>query len=357
MTRKRRVRTPEEKMALAEHLRELRKRIVIIAAVVFVSMIFGFIWYSTRLFGVVPSLGEILRTPYCSIPPEARLQLGPEGSECRLLATGPFEQFMLRLKVGAVAGVVVTSPIWVYQVWAFIAPGLYKKEKKITLIYVFAASLLFMIGAVLAYFVVAKALDFLLQMGSNVQITALSGSQYFNFVLALIVIFGLSFELPLLIVTLNILGVLKYTQLKKWRRFMIFGLFCFAAFATPGGDPVSMVSLALTLTILQEIAIQICRLHDKRQAKKRAEWLDIDDEEASSLDTVEGLSDSGEEDVSASAIEAPAPIDDTSDLVSYEDVSDKWSWATDDTDDIEADEKKPSLLRKLRKHKKDPSSP
>ena len=307
MSRKKRLRTPEEKMALAEHLRELRKRVVIIAAVVFISMIFGFIWYSTRLFGVIPSLGEILRTPYCSIPPEARLQLGPDSSECRLLATGPFEQFMLRLKVGAVAGVVVTSPIWVYQVWAFIAPGLYKKEKKITLTYVAAASILFMAGAVLAYYVVAKALDFLLQMGNNVQITALSGSQYFNFVLALIVIFGLSFELPLLLVTLNILGLIEYVQLKKWRRFMIFGLFCFAALVTPGGDPLSMTALAVTLTILQEIAIQICRIHDKRAAKKREKWMTIDDESASELEPVSDIDDA-DDDIEASEIPAPAPV-------------------------------------------------
>lgn len=328
MARKKRLRSPEEKMALAEHLRELRKRVVIIAVVVFVSMIFGFIWYGTRLFGVIPSLGEILRTPYCSIPPEARLQLGPEGSECRLLATGPFEQFMLRLKVGAVAGVVVTSPIWVYQIWAFIAPGLYKKEKKITLIYVAVASTLFIIGAVLAYYVVAKALDFLLQMGNNVQITALSGTQYFNFVLALIVIFGLSFELPLLLVTLNILGIVRYEKLKKWRRFMIFGLFCFAAFVTPGGDPLSMTALALTLTILQEIAIQICRIHDKRQAKKREKIMNVDDDKASEIEPVSEINPS--DDIDASEIPAPAPIAEENKAVSYDDVSDKWSWATDD---------------------------
>jgi len=354
LSRKKRLRTPEEKMALAEHFRELRKRVVIIAVVVFVSMIFGFIWYNTRLFGIIPSLGDILRKPYCSIPPEARLQLGPEGSECRLLATGPFEQFMLRLKVGAVAGIVVTSPIWVYQVWAFIAPGLYKKEKKVTLIYVAAASILFMIGAVLAYYVVSKALDFLLQMGNNVQITALSGSQYFNFVLALIVIFGLSFELPLLLVTLNILGLLRYEQLKKWRRFMIFGLFCFAAFVTPGGDPLSMSALALTLTILQEIAIQICRINDKRRAKKQAKLMDVDDDSASELDPVSPLDDP-EDDIAASEIPAPAPLAEENKASSYEEVSEKWGWVDDDIEVIDTPPEQAALTAGDEKEK-DPSS-
>ena len=337
MAKKKHVRTPEEKMALTEHLRELRKRIVIIVGIIFLAMIFGFVWYDLRI-GVIPSLGEILRGPYCEIPPEARLQLGNDDT-CRLLATGPFEQFMLRLKVGTAAGIVFSSPFWLYQVWAFIAPGLYKKEKKFALLYIGVASFLFICGAVLAYFVVAKALDFLLNMGDNVQITALSGTQYFNFILALILIFGMSFELPLLIVTLNIMGVVQYEQLKKWRRVAILCLFIFAAFVTPGGDPVSMTALALTLTVLQEIAIQICRVHDKRKKKERPAWMDTDDDSASPLGTPDAVASSALEtsgkEVAASAIAGPAPLPNAQPLPQV-DVHERWAWADVDIDDEES---------------------
>ncbi|WP_290595227.1 MULTISPECIES: twin-arginine translocase subunit TatC [Lawsonella] len=335
--KKQRIRTPEEKMALSEHLRELRKRVIIIVGILFLSMILGFIWYDLRI-GNIPSLGEILRGPYCAIPPEGRLQLGDDNT-CRLLATGPFEQFMLRLKVGSVAGIVFTSPFWLYQVWAFIAPGLYKKEKKFALLYVGVASLLFICGAVLAYFIVAKALDFLLNMGNNVQITALSGTQYFNFIIALIAIFGISFELPLLIVTLNIMGVVSYEQLKKWRRVAILALFCFAAFVTPGGDPISMTALALTLTVLQEIAIQICRVHDKRKKKERPDWLATDDAAASPLESPDAITSDGAttegEEVTPSPLAAPTSLPDNQPLLSTDIQTSEWT-------DIDVDDEEPS---------------
>lgn len=302
-------------MSIVEHIQELRSRLLKAMAWLVAGTIVGFIWYQVSFtlgpwklpfgdatFGPLhfESLGEILKGPYCNLPPEQRF--GGETGECRLLATSPFEMFVLRLKVGAIAGVVLSAPFWLYQIWAFITPGLVRKERRNTLIAVTAAAVLFTAGALLAYFVVAYGLEFLLQIGDNAQIAALTGGEYFNFILALIVIFGVSFELPLFIVMLNIVGVLPYETLKGKRRLIILLLFIFAAFMTPGQDPYSMVVMAISLTLLMEVAIQFARINDKRRKRERPEWLDLDDDQGSGpIAAAGGIGEAG-------GIDAPAPV-------------------------------------------------
>ena len=278
-------------MPLIEHIYELRRRLLVAVAAIVLFTGFGFGWYGSGFFGV-PSLGEILTGPYCDIPPGARLQLG-DGDECRLLATGPFEQFMLRLKVAATAGVVLSSPVWLFQLWAFITPGLHKNEKRYGIVFTVLAALLFIGGAVLAYVVIVHALEFLLSIGDNVQTTALSGTQYFTFLIQLILIFGVSFEIPLLIAMLNVAGVLSYEALSRSRRGIIMGIFVFAAVASPGQDPFSMLALAVAVCVLVEMSIQFARVHDKRKKKSRADWLDVDDDSASPVEPAGGLATSG----------------------------------------------------------------
>ena len=303
-------------MSIVEHIQELRSRLLKALAGILVGTIIGFTWYQLSFtlgpwrlpfgdwtFGPahVMSLGEILKEPYCQLPPEQRFG-GAETGECRLLATSPFEMFMLRLKVGALAGLVLSAPWWLYQIWAYITPGLVRKERRNTLIAVTAAALLFAAGAVLAYFVVAYGLEFLLQIGDNAQIAALTGGQYFNFILALILIFGVSFELPLFIIMLNVVGVLHYETMKDKRRLIILLLFIFAAFMTPGQDPVSMMVLALSLTVLMEVAIQFTRINDRRRDKQRPDWLDLDDDQSSGpIAASGGIGQLG-------GIDAPAPV-------------------------------------------------
>lgn len=270
-------------MTLIEHLYELRRRLGFAALAVLLGGILGFLWFNLRV-GPIPSLGQLMNDPYCALPASQRVSFA--NRPCALLQTEPFEGFKIRLKVGIAAGLVLTSPLWLYQVWAFITPGLYRKERKFAFIFVSAAVVLFAGGAVMAYVVLPEALKVLSGIGGSQFVTALAATAYVSFMLNLLLIFGVSFELPLLVVMLNRVGILKYDKLRVWRRGMIFGLFVFAAFATPGQDPISMCALAGGLTILLELAVQIARVHDKRKAQQRVEdgWDGLSDDEASPLE-------------------------------------------------------------------------
>jgi sec-independent protein translocase protein TatC len=280
---RRRKANPDGSMTLMEHLYELRNRLFVALCAIALGGVLGFVWWGVSPFGL-PSLGDLLTGPYCDLPEKLRLTLHP--GQCQLLQTSPLEVLTLRMQVGLAAGAVFTAPIWIYQVWAFITPGLYAKERKFAVTFVSVASVLFAAGAVLAYYVVPTGLSFLANLGAGQFITALTGKAYVGFLLTMLVVFGLTFELPLLVVMLNRAGVLPYAKLKRWQRGILFGLFVLAAIATPGNDPISMLALAAALVVLFELSVLIARAHDHAVARRRAEqgWDDLDPDEPSPLD-------------------------------------------------------------------------
>lgn len=266
-------------MSLIEHLRELRNRVGLALIGIAVGMIVAFIFYD-QIIG-------FLKAPYCELPISIRGSFGLEGADdCPLLIFDVLGNLTLRLKVALIAGMVLSAPWWLYQLWAFITPGLKRNEKRYALTFVGASTLLFTAGAGLAYLTLTNGLKLLLGLsGEGIQ-PVLGATEYLGFVTQLLLAFGISFEVPLLGVMLNVVGILSYAVLKKSRRWLLFLTFLLAAFITPTTDPFTMLALAIPMAILFELAIQFTRINDKRRARRDAAagWDHIDDDEASPLD-------------------------------------------------------------------------
>ncbi len=307
-------------MSLMEHLYELRKRLGWAALGLVLGTVVGFVWYTVAIPSLhIPNLGDILTGPYCRVPADKRLQI--PGHACALLATDVFSPLQIRLKAGFMVGAVLSCPVWLYQLWAFITPALFDKERKFARIFVTSAALLFAGGAVLAYFVISEGLTVLLGFAGSSVVSGLDPSKYFQFLMALLIIFGVSFELPLLLIMLNVIGLIKGANLAKARRYSIFGIVVFAALVVPGNDPITMSALAVSLTVLYELAVQVTKVHDKRKGlRTAAEGLaDLSDDEASP-DPVAAGHHGGTE--ATGAVERPTPVSAPEPILAQNQVTD-----------------------------------
>ena len=273
----RRAANPDGTMTLIEHLAELRTRLFKAAVFVAAGTVVGWVLYGRLL--------TLLKHPYCALPADRRYN-NAQG-QCQLVFFNVADGFMIRLKVAVLAGLVLSAPFWLYQVWAFITPGLKRNERKWTVIFVASASVLFALGMALAYLVLPKALHVLVGFAGPGVTPLFAVKDYLSFVTSMLLIFGVAFELPLLVVILNLAGVLSYRRLMTWQRMAIFLIFVFAAVATPSQDPFSMIFMAVPLCLLFEIAVLIARVHDKRKAAREAaeSFADLPDDVASPLDT------------------------------------------------------------------------
>ncbi|WP_188194059.1 twin-arginine translocase subunit TatC [Nonomuraea sp. SYSU D8015] len=261
-------RDPEGRMPLMEHLRELRNRLLVAFAAVAVGLIIGWI--------VSGPMWELLKDPYCSTPQSHDLN-----GKCSLTYNGIFSSFFITLKISLMVGLVAASPVWLYQIWAFVTPALYRAEKRYTLTFLALAIPLFALGAALSYFIMDTALGFLLSFSLDDTVATISIDEYLDYVLIMLLIFGVSFELPLLLVFLNIIGVLSHATVAKHRRLVIFLMFVFGAVVTPGGDPVTMMALAAPMIVLFAAAELFMYLREKR--RPQSEFAGLSDDEASPL--------------------------------------------------------------------------
>jgi sec-independent protein translocase protein TatC len=265
-------------MTLIAHLTELRNRVALALLALLVATAVSFWWYEH-------GLGAFIRAPYCGLPEHLRYG-GDASGGCGLLITDVFGGVFIRLKVSFLAGAVLSAPFWLYQIWAFITPGLKRNEKRYGIGFVAVSSLLFALGAVLAYVSLAAGLRLLLGLAGDGVVVALTAQDYIGFVLSLLVAFGVSFEVPLIAIALNLVGILTYEVLRKSRRWIFFLTIVFAAFVTPTQDPFTMLLMAGPMIVLFELAIQIARVVDKRRARRAdaEHFHDLDDGEASPLD-------------------------------------------------------------------------
>jgi sec-independent protein translocase protein TatC len=251
-------------MPLVEHIRELRNRLIKAAIAIIIGAVLGFVFRNQVL--------HALETPVCAI--KGVHGVGTRTPQCpngAIVFNGPTAQVSLSFKIAMYVGIVLASPVWLYQVWAFLAPGLYKKEKRYSLSFIFAAVPLFCGGVVVCYFLFPVIMQVLLSfLGGTGASTLLDADQYMTFFLQMMTVFGVSFVLPLVLVLFNFIGILSSKNMRKYWRVIVLVIFIFGAIAVPTGDPFGMSALAIPICVLYFGAVGIAEVNDRRRARRKA---------------------------------------------------------------------------------------
>ena len=278
--RSRRQPNPDGRMPLMDHIRELRNRVVKMALALVAGMTAGFIFFGQAW--------HVIERPLCSAQIRGQAGCHTLGVD-QLVLNGPLDAFYLRVKVALIVGVILSSPAWLYQIWAFAAPGLHAREKRWSCLFLGAAIPLFGIGITACYLSVGRSLRYLLGLTPGGVQNLIQVDQYISFVMAMMLAFGLAFEVPLLLVMLNLAGILTHERFRRWRRVLIFGVFVIAGMANPSPDPLTMVILGGTCALLVEAAEFIVWSRDRRRARLHPDpYPGLADDELSPLPSAAG---------------------------------------------------------------------
>ena len=256
------------RMALSDHLRELRARVLKVALIIVAGGILALIFFD--------QVYDLVYGPITT----AKLNL-PEGSN-RLTSNGPGAGLLIYFKLCGFAAVVLTSPFWLYQIWAFIMPGLHARERKMSRIFVGVAGPLFLSGVFLGYVTLPKGLEILIGFNPDGLTNLVDFDDYLSFFSRTLLVFGIAFEIPLFVILLNLAGVVSGKSLAAYRPWIVIGVFIFAAVATPSADPFTMTLMAVPMVLLFGISEVICRFNDRRRAKRRR-FAGLDPDSASPL--------------------------------------------------------------------------
>jgi sec-independent protein translocase protein TatC len=244
-------RDTEGTMSLVEHLEELRHRVVVSTIAVGLGAALGFALFDAVI--------ELLRAPYCdtlaNLPPANRPETG-----CRFVFLGLVDPVVIKLKVAAFVGLFLALPVVLYQLWAFIVPGLHRRERRLAIPFVLTSVGLFVLGALFAYWTLPRALSFLIGFAGPAFVPIITGDRFLGFMMMMALAFGLSFEFPIVLVFLNSAGVVSVQQLRDARRWAILAIVVFAAVITPSGDPYTLLAMSLPMVVFYEAAIIVGRV-------------------------------------------------------------------------------------------------
>src|SRR5919202_459057 len=253
---RRRPKDPEGRMPLREHLRELRHRLIKSGMAVVVGAVVGWFLYQPIFGALVRPINDLVRER--------------AGADAKVIFSQVASPFNLQLMLAFYLGIVVSSPIWLYQLWAFIVPGLTRREKRYAMSFVAAAVPLFLAGIGLAWMVLPNAVRFLTEFTPKGASNYINADDYLTFVTRIMLAFGIAFVTPLLLVALNMVGILPARSLAKGWRIAVFLCFLFAAVASPTPDAGSMLALAFPMVGLFMLAVGIAYLNDRRRARRAA---------------------------------------------------------------------------------------
>jgi len=246
-------------MPLIEHLREFRKRVVRSSIAISFGAIVGWFFYNE----IITKLAE----PVCDL----KAAQASGANNCgALYINGVLGPLNLQIKVAILTGVILTAPVWLYQLWAFIAPALHRREKRYSVLFLVAATPFFAAGAFLGYSILPIAVRVLFGFTPDALNNLVRFDDYLDFVMRAILLFGIAFELPVFLVTFNLIGFLSGAAILKPWRIWIFAITLFVAGFTPSADPLSMILLALPLIGFYLLAGVFGLLNDRRRAKKNA---------------------------------------------------------------------------------------